>query len=51
MQSISRRVSRLASHDFDRLVLNEDTAEILAMISLKKFRHLRRAYHPHEGPR
>ncbi|EIW69153.1 hypothetical protein TREMEDRAFT_31333, partial [Tremella mesenterica DSM 1558] len=25
--------------------------EVLALISLKKFRHLRRAYHPHEGPR
>ncbi|OWZ26539.1 hypothetical protein LQV05_001816 [Cryptococcus neoformans] len=25
--------------------------EVLALISLKKFRHLRRAYHPNEGPR
>lgn len=26
-------------------------AEVLALISLKKFRHLRRSYHPNEGPR
>ncbi|WVQ83543.1 hypothetical protein IAT38_005684 [Cryptococcus sp. DSM 104549] len=25
--------------------------EVLALISLKKFRHLRRSYHPNEGPR
>lgn len=26
-------------------------AEVLALISLKKFRHLRRSYHANEGPR
>ncbi|KAK8861311.1 hypothetical protein IAR55_002130 [Kwoniella newhampshirensis] len=25
--------------------------EVLALISLKKFRHLRRTYHPNDGPR
>ncbi|GFZ42880.1 hypothetical protein JCM24511_00598 [Saitozyma sp. JCM 24511] len=25
--------------------------KVLALISLKKYRHLRRAYHPNEGPR
>ncbi|ODN80831.1 hypothetical protein L202_02974 [Cryptococcus amylolentus CBS 6039] len=25
--------------------------EVLALLSLKKFRHLRRSYHAHEGPR
>ncbi|WRT65419.1 uncharacterized protein IL334_002362 [Kwoniella shivajii] len=25
--------------------------EVIALISLKKFRHLRRTYHPNEGPR
>jgi len=31
--------------------LMERVAEVLALISLKKFRHLRRSYHAHEGPR
>jgi hypothetical protein len=26
-------------------------AEVLALISLKKYRHLRRTYHPNDGPR
>jgi hypothetical protein len=28
-----------------------DRPEVLALISLKKFRHLRRSYHANEGPR
>ena len=44
-EHVKKGTFRLVSLD------HADSLEILAMLALKKFRHLRRAYHPNEGPR